>query len=118
LKEVHIEHRVQDKEGGNVELKIIVTHNLGDGISSIEERMMLLMGPCKAFFLQMQPNFISHLKLVGHPVLIMALLVLGIGILQNILNLLADVLDSFNEPDGFVGFSFHMRRSCLCGCKG
>jgi hypothetical protein len=99
---------VQAKEGGNVELKIIVTHNLGDGVRSIAEWMKLLMGSCKAFFLQVQPNFISHLKLVWHPVLIMALLVLGIGLLQNILNLLADVLDSFNEPGGFVGFSLCM----------
>jgi hypothetical protein len=87
---------VQAKEGGNVELKIIVTHNLGDGVRSIWSGK-ILMGSCKAFFLQMQPNFISHLKLVWHPVLIMALLVLGIGLLQNILNLLVDVLDSFNE---------------------
>jgi hypothetical protein len=56
----------------------------------------------------MQPNFIAHLKLVGHLVLIMALLVLGIGLLQNILNLLVDVLDSFNEPGGFVGFGLSM----------
>ena len=62
------------------------------------------MGSCKVLFLQMQPNFISHLKLVWHPVLIMVLLVLGIGILKNILNLLADVLDLLNEPGGFVNF--------------
>jgi ABC-type enterochelin transport system permease subunit len=72
---------VQAKEGGNVELKIIVTHILGDGVRSITEWMKLLMGPHKAFFLQVQPNFISHLKLVWHPVLIMVLLVLGIGLL-------------------------------------
>jgi hypothetical protein len=99
---------VQAKEGGNVELKIIVTHNLGDGIRSIAEWMKLLMGSCKAFFLQVQPNFISHLKLVWHPMLIMALLVLGIGLLQNILNLLVDVLDPLNEPGSFVGFSLSM----------
>jgi hypothetical protein len=34
---VHIEHWVQAKEGGNVELKIIVSHNLGDGVWSITE---------------------------------------------------------------------------------
>jgi hypothetical protein len=66
------------------------------------------MGSCKVFFLQVQPNFISHLKLVWHLVLIMALLVLGIGLLQNILNLLVDVLDSFNEPGGFVSFGLSM----------
>jgi hypothetical protein len=42
--------------------------------------------------------------------LIMALLVLGIGLLKNVLNLLADVLDSFNELGGFVGFNLNMGR--------
>jgi hypothetical protein len=51
---------VQAKEGGNVELKTIVTHRLGDGVRSIAEWKKLLMGSCKAFFLQVQPNFISH----------------------------------------------------------
>jgi hypothetical protein len=72
---------VQSKEGGKVELKIIVTHSLGDGVGSITEWMKLSMRPCKEFFLQVQPKFVSHLKLVWHPVLIMVLLVLGIGIL-------------------------------------
>ena len=39
------------------------------------------MGLYKAFFLQMQPNFVAHLKLMWHPMLIMALLVLGITLL-------------------------------------
>jgi hypothetical protein len=38
----------------------------------------------------------------------MELFVLGIGLLQNILNLLADVMDSFNEPGGFIGFGLNM----------
>jgi hypothetical protein len=99
---------VQAKERGNVELKTIATHSLGDGVRYIAEWMKLLMGSCKVFFLQMQPKFISHLKLVWHSVLIMVLLVLGIGLLQNILNLLMDVLDSFNELGGFVGFVLSM----------
>jgi hypothetical protein len=45
---------------------------------------------------------------VWHPVLIMVLLVLEIGLLQNILNLLVDVLDYFNESGGFVSFSLSM----------
>jgi len=72
---------VQAKEGGNVEKKIIITHILGDGVRSIAEWNKLVMVPCKAFFLEVQPNFISHLKLVWHLVLIMAMFVLGIGIL-------------------------------------
>jgi hypothetical protein len=81
LKEVCIEHWVQAKEGGKVELKIIVTHNLGDSVRSITEWTKIPMRPCKALFLQVQPNVVSHLKLVWHLVLIMELLVLGIGIL-------------------------------------
>jgi hypothetical protein len=66
---------------GQVELKRIVTHNLGNGVRPIIEWKNLLMRPCKAFFLQVQPNFVSHPKLVWHPMLFMALLVLGIGLL-------------------------------------
>jgi hypothetical protein len=94
---------------GNIELKIIFTHILGDGVRSIEEWKIILMGSYKSLFLQVQPNFISHLKFVWHLVLIMALLILGIGLLQNILNLLEDVLDAFNEPSEFVSFSLSMR---------
>jgi hypothetical protein len=80
-KEVHIEHWVQDKEGGLIELKIIVTHILGNGLRIITEWENLPMMPYKAFFLQVQPKFVSHPKLVWHPMLIMELLVLGIGLL-------------------------------------
>jgi hypothetical protein len=72
---------MQSKQGGKVDLESIVTHNLGDGIRSIMEWMTLLMRPYKAFFLQVQPKFVSHLKLVWHLLLIMALLVLGTGLL-------------------------------------
>jgi hypothetical protein len=108
---------VQAKEGGNVELKSLVTHNLGDGVRSITEWMKLPMGSCKAFFLQVQPNFIFHLKLVWQTMLIMMLFVLGIGLMKNILNLLADVMDSFNEPRGFFSFGLSMGQFFLCGHK-
>jgi len=48
----------------------------------------------------------------------MVLFVLEIGLLKNILNLLVDVLDSFNEPSAFVSFGFHMGRFFMCGSKG
>jgi hypothetical protein len=101
---------VQAKEGGNVELKRIVTHNLGDGVRFIAEWTNLVMESCKELFIQLQPNFIVYLKLVWHSVLIMVLLVLGIGLIQNILNLLVDVLDSFNEMGDFFGFTLCMGR--------
>ena len=81
MKEIHVEHWVQDKERRNVELKRIISHGLGDSVRSITEWLKLLMGSCKAFFLQVQPNFVTHLKLMWHPMLIMALLVLVIGLL-------------------------------------
>ena len=80
-KEIHIEHWVQTKERGSVELKRIITQNLGDGIQPIMKWVKLLMGPYKAFFLQVKPKFVTHLKLMWHLVLIMVLLVLGIGFL-------------------------------------
>lgn len=55
---------VRAKEWKNVKLKIIISHNIGDGVRPISEWYDLLMGSGKAFFLQMQPNFFAHLKLV------------------------------------------------------
>jgi hypothetical protein len=72
---------VHAKERGNVECKSIVTHVLGDGVWPIPEWAKLLMGLCKAFFLQVQPNFVAHLKIMWHQGLITTLLVLGIGLL-------------------------------------
>jgi hypothetical protein len=72
---------VQAKERRNVELEIIITHNLGDGVQPITKWVKLLMGSWKVLFLQVQPNFVTHLKLMWHLVLIMALLVLVIGLL-------------------------------------
>ena len=48
---------------------------------------------CEALFLQMQPNLVGHLEFVGNSMLIMALLALGIGFLQNIMDLFLDLLD-------------------------
>jgi hypothetical protein len=47
----------------------------------------------------------------------MALLVLSIKFLQNLLDLLADVLDSLNESGGFFYRRLIMGRVCLCGGK-
>jgi hypothetical protein len=69
------------KERRNVEIKIIVTNNLSDGVRFIIEWEKLLIGPCKAFLLQVKPHFVSHLNFMWHPMLIMELFVLGIGLL-------------------------------------
>jgi hypothetical protein len=50
-------------------------------------------------------------------VLIMPLLVLSIGFLQNLLDLLADVMNLLNESGGFVGLRMNMGRFYLCGGK-
>ena len=79
--------------------------------------MNLSMGSYKALFLQIKPDLVSHLKLVWHRMLIMALLVLSIGLQQNIMDLLVDVLNPLNEPSGFVSLRQNMGKSFLCGCK-
>ena len=66
----------------------------------------------------MQLNLVARLEFVGNPMLIMALLVLGIGFLQNIMDLLSDVLNLFNETGGFVNLCVSMRGFVLCVCKG
>ena len=81
MKEIHVEHWVQAKERRNVELKRIIPHSLGDSVQSITEWEKLPMWSCKAFFLQVQPNFVAHLKLMRHPMLIIALFVLVIRLL-------------------------------------
>ena len=57
----------------------------------------LAVGSSEAFLLQMQPHFVAHLEVVWHPMLIMSLLVLSIGSVQDVMNLLADVLNVLNE---------------------
>jgi hypothetical protein len=108
---------VQAKEGWSVELKRIDTHNLGDSVRPIEKWVELPMGPCETLFLQMKPDFVSNLKLVLYAVLIMVLLVLSILFMQNLLDLLADVLNPLNESNGFVDLKLNMGRVCLCGGK-
>jgi len=57
-KMIHIEHWVQAKEWGSSKLKSIVSHNFGDGVRPISKWSELSMGSGKAFFLQMQLNFV------------------------------------------------------------
>jgi hypothetical protein len=45
----------------------------------------------------MQPHFVAHLEVVWHPMLIMSVLVLSIGFVQDVMNLLEDVLNVLNE---------------------
>jgi hypothetical protein len=88
---------VQAKERGNTQFKSILTHNLRDGVRPILEWFEIPVGVYEALFLQMQPHLITNLKLVWNLMLVMSLLVLGIGFLQDIMNLLLDVLDPFQQ---------------------
>ena len=69
---------MQAKEWGNVELKCIVSHILGNGVRTTSEWSELSIGSSKAFLLQMQLDLVADLKLVWHLMLIMSLLVIGI----------------------------------------
>ena len=80
--------------------------------------MKLLIRYYEVLFLKIQENLFGYLEFLGNLMLIMALLGLGIGFLQNIMDLLSDVLNLFNELGGFVGLCVSMRRFVLYGCKG
>jgi hypothetical protein len=92
---------VQAKERRNTQFKIIVTHSLGDGPRPISECFKIHIGADEALFLQMKPHLVTKLKLVRNLMLVMSLLILGIGLIQDIMNLFLEVLHPFNE----FGFS-------------
>jgi hypothetical protein len=48
----------------------------------------------------------------------MVLLVLSIGFIQNLLELLADVMNPLNDFGGFVSLRMNMGSVCLCGERG
>jgi hypothetical protein len=50
-------------------------------------------------------------------VVIIALFVVIIGFLQNIMDLLEDVLNFFNEFGGYASLKWIMGRLFICGCK-
>jgi len=54
------------------------SHSIGNGVRTILEWSEFPIGSGKTFLLQMKPEFVNHLKLVWHPMLIMSLLILGI----------------------------------------
>lgn len=65
----------------------------------------------------MKPNFVAHLELVRHSMLIMALLVLSIGSVQYIMNLLVDVFNALNDIVSHFSFRMHVRWIYLSGYK-
>lgn len=75
------------------------------------------MGLSKALFLKMKQNFVAHLELVRHSMLIVELLILSIGFLQYILDLFADVLSVLNEVVSPFIIGLHVSRIYLSGCK-
>ena len=77
--------------------------------------MKLAMGSCEHLFMQMQPNLIPNLELVWNLMLVMSLLVFSIGIFQNVMELLVDVLDLFNKYGDLISLILSMGRFILCG---
>ena len=75
------------------------------------------MGSSEALLLQMYPYFVTHLEVVWHSVLIMALLVLSIGSIQYVMNLFSDVLNALDEAICFVNFILDMSRIVLSSRK-
>jgi hypothetical protein len=75
------------------------------------------MGSCEVIFLQVQPHLISNMELVWYSMLIMALIVLGIGFLQNIMKLLLDVHDALNKFGSLISLSLSMGGLFLCNYK-
>ena len=108
---------MQTKEWWNVELKGIFPYSLGEGVRPISKRTKLAMGSSEALLLQMQPHFVTHLEVVWHPMLIMSLLVLSIGSVQDVMNLLADVLNALNEVVSPISFILDINRIFLSSCK-
>ena len=77
-----------------------------------------MMGSCEALFLQMQPYLISHLKFVWYLMMIVELIVLGIGFLNNIMNLLLDVLDALNKFGCLTNLGMRMGGLFVCNYNG
>ena len=77
----------------------------------------LSIGPGEMLSLQVQPNLITHFEGMWNSMLIMVLLILGIGFLQDVLDLFTNVLNSFNEPGCYVRLCVLMGRVGLCGYK-
>lgn len=73
---------------------------------------------CEAFFLYMQPNFITTLKLLWNPMLVMSLLILGTGVLKDDMDLLVDVLDLFNKLGCLINLNLSIDRFFMAGCNG
>jgi len=66
----------------------------------------------------MQPNLFAYLKLMGNPMLTMALLVLIIGLIQNVMELLVYLLSPFNGFGSLLRLRLSMGIFLMCGCKG
>jgi len=66
----------------------------------------------------MQLYLVSHLKLAWRPMLIMEIILLSIGFLQNVMDLLVDVLNPFNKLGGFIALRLNMGIFFLCDQKG
>ena len=99
------------------ELKDISPYSLGEGVQPISKQTKLAVGSSEALLLKMRPHFVAHLEVVWHLMLIMLLLVLSIGSLQDVMNLLADVLSALNEFFCLANLILDMGLICLSSRK-
>ena len=79
--------------------------------------MKLSVGPGETLFLQVQPNLVTHFEGMWNSMLFMALLILGIGFLQDVMDLFLNVLNSFNEFGCSVPLYVQLGRVVMCRCK-
>jgi hypothetical protein len=84
------------------QFKRIVTHNFSDGVRPVSKWSKILMGACDVLFLHMKPHLVTNLKLVRSSMMVMPFLILGIGLLQDIMNLFLEVMDLFIEFGWYV----------------
>ena len=80
--------------------------------------MKVSVGSYEILFFQMKPNLVAYLECVWNPMLIITFLVLAIIFLQNIMDMLSNALNSFNEYGLFFILRVSMGRFYLCICKG
>jgi len=66
----------------------------------------------------MKPYIFNNLKLVRNSMLFMLLHILGIGLLQDIMNLFLDVLYLFKKFGCSISLGMRMGGIFLCDCNG
>ena len=83
-------------------MKGIRPNLLQDGEGTISDGLELLAFFVHPLLADVKPHLISHLKLMINSMLVMESLILDLTLLQLLLHYLMYLLNSLNEPAGFV----------------